>query len=207
MYFSACNAIDNHDRMWQSNLGLEKYWVTQSGYFRLATTVALGMGITYAKLLFSHGVPEQSKDKTISTKEYNDRTVYHCSDNHFSVDSGTPDLILPPIPIDDSPHPNKKARYTSDPLPADISVTSGKSVSTLTTPSGHPQLFEPKSDNHDVHHTIMSDKPFHGRTKRGYCSRCHGGKRYYKNRSSIAPHVQLTKGFITVMDLLEWVHS
>ena len=27
-YFNACNAIDNHNRMWQSNLALEKYWVT-----------------------------------------------------------------------------------------------------------------------------------------------------------------------------------
>ena len=35
---------------------LDKYRVTQSGYFRLATTVALGMGITDGKLLYCHGV-------------------------------------------------------------------------------------------------------------------------------------------------------
>ena len=39
-YFNACNAIDNQNRMRQSDLSLEKYWVTQSGYFILATTVA-----------------------------------------------------------------------------------------------------------------------------------------------------------------------
>ena len=50
-YFNACNAIDNHNRMRQSNISLEKYWVTQSGYFRLATTVALGMGIKDGNLL------------------------------------------------------------------------------------------------------------------------------------------------------------
>ena len=50
-YFNACFAIDNHNRMWQSDLALEKYWVTQSGYFRLATTVVLGMGITDRKLI------------------------------------------------------------------------------------------------------------------------------------------------------------
>ena len=44
-YFNAYNAIYNHIRMQQSDLVLDKYWLTQSGYFRLATTVALGMGI------------------------------------------------------------------------------------------------------------------------------------------------------------------
>ena len=38
-YFNASNAIDNHNSMWQSDLLLDKYWVTHSGYFRLATTV------------------------------------------------------------------------------------------------------------------------------------------------------------------------
>ena len=50
-YFNACNAIDNHNRMRQSDLSLEKYWVTQSGYFRPATTVALGMVITDGRLV------------------------------------------------------------------------------------------------------------------------------------------------------------
>ena len=53
-YFNACNAIDNHNRRWQSDLSLDKYWVTKSVYFRLTTTVALGMGITDGKLLYCH---------------------------------------------------------------------------------------------------------------------------------------------------------
>ena len=77
-YFNACNAIDNHNRMQQSDLSLEKYWVTQSGYFRLATTVALGMGITDGKLLYCHGVAEGNMDKKISTLEYKNRTFYDC---------------------------------------------------------------------------------------------------------------------------------
>ena len=44
-YFNACNSIDNKNRMQQSDTELDKYWVTQSGYFRLSTTVALCMGI------------------------------------------------------------------------------------------------------------------------------------------------------------------
>ena len=51
------------------DLSLDKYWVTQSGYFRLATNVALGMGLTDGKLLYCHGVAEENEDKKISTLE------------------------------------------------------------------------------------------------------------------------------------------
>ena len=69
-YFNAYNAIDNGNRMRQSDLLLEKYWVTQSCYFRLAATVALGVGITDGKLLYCHDVAEGNEDKKISTFEY-----------------------------------------------------------------------------------------------------------------------------------------
>ena len=62
--------------MRQSDILLDKYWVTKSGYFRLASTLALGMGITDGKLLYCHGVAEGNEDKKISTLEYNNRTVY-----------------------------------------------------------------------------------------------------------------------------------
>ena len=55
-YFSACNTIDNHNRMRQSDIALDKYWVTHSSYFRLANTLVLGMGISDGKLLLCHGI-------------------------------------------------------------------------------------------------------------------------------------------------------
>ena len=55
-YFNACNTIDNQNRIRKSDIALDKYWVTQSGYFRLANTLALGMGITDGKLLHFHGL-------------------------------------------------------------------------------------------------------------------------------------------------------
>ena len=91
--------------MEKSYLVLEKYWVTQSGYFRLATTVALVIGITYGKLLYCHGVTEGNMDKNISTLEYNNRTVYECFNNHFKDDFGSPSMHLHPITIDDRPPP------------------------------------------------------------------------------------------------------
>ena len=90
MYFNTCNAIDNHNRMRKSDIVLDKYWVTQSGYFRLATIVASGMGITYGKLLYFHGVSEGNVDRRISTLENNNRTVYYCFNNTFTDYLGIP---------------------------------------------------------------------------------------------------------------------
>ena len=97
--------MDNRNRIRQYDLSLEKYWVTQSGYFRLATTVALGMVITDWKLLYCHGVAEGNKDKKISTLEYNNMTVYDCFDNPFTAVCGSPAMHLPPITIDYRPPP------------------------------------------------------------------------------------------------------
>ena len=107
---------------------LEKYWVTQSGHFRLVTAVELGMGITYGNILFCHGVSyEIIKLKTISL------IVYELFNNNTPVDYSSPYLNITPMPIDDSPRPNKRYQYTSDPLPDSIYVTSGKFVINLTT--------------------------------------------------------------------------
>ena len=57
-YFSACNAMYNQNSMRHSDLEIDKYWVTQSGYFRLVTTVTLGMVIIDGELLFFHSISE-----------------------------------------------------------------------------------------------------------------------------------------------------
>ena len=100
-YFSAFNVIYNHNKMCQYDLSPEKYWLIQSGYFRLATTVALGMGVIDGNLLLCHGTSKQIKDNNFSMRYYNDRTVYDWFNNNFSVDCGIPDLNTPPIAIDD----------------------------------------------------------------------------------------------------------
>ena len=91
--------------MRQYDLALDKYWVTHSGYFRFATTVVLGIGITDWELLHYLGVAEGNVEKKISTLEYNNRTIYDCFNNLFTVDFGSPAMHLPPITIDDIPPP------------------------------------------------------------------------------------------------------
>ena len=51
--------------MRQYDLVLDKHWVKQSSYYRLATTLALRMGIADGKFLYCHVVAEGNVDKTI----------------------------------------------------------------------------------------------------------------------------------------------
>ena len=54
---------------------IDKYRVKKGGYLRLATTVALGTGITYGTIKFYHGISEGIREKN-STENYNVRKVY-----------------------------------------------------------------------------------------------------------------------------------
>ena len=134
-YFNECNTIDNQNRMQKSDIELQKYWVTQSGYFRLATTVALSMGITYGKIPFCNGISEGSEDNKISLRKYSPRAVYDCFNHPFTDHCVGPNLNPPPITIYDIPLSDKRSRYTPDLLPADIPVYFEKYGITLTTPS------------------------------------------------------------------------
>ena len=136
--------------MRQYDIALYKYWVTQSGHFRLLTTVALGMGITDEKFLYCHGVAKGNEDKKISTSEYNNRTVYYFLNNTFIDDFGIPALNPPPINFDDITHPHKISRYTPDLFPAAIYVAPENYFSTLTTPSDSPDIL-PSDDTNTLY--------------------------------------------------------
>ena len=68
-YLSVCNTIYNNNRMQNHEPSLKKYWSTQSGYFRLAATVALSTRIIYGMLLLCYGISDKSKENKISTRE------------------------------------------------------------------------------------------------------------------------------------------
>ena len=105
----------------------------KSGYFRHATTVELGMGITYGKLLLCHDISEKTRDKKTSMIDYNNREVYDFFDNPFTVDCGIPDLNITHMAINDNQQPNKIAHYTPDSLPSSVYVES-ETMSVLLPP-------------------------------------------------------------------------
>ena len=45
-FFGSFNELESHKKSRQSDLALEKFWVTQCGWIRLCNTVVMGMKIT-----------------------------------------------------------------------------------------------------------------------------------------------------------------
>ena len=89
--FSAVNEVDSHNKSRRSDLALEKWWVTQCGWLRLCTTVAMGVTITNCWKLFRYGVKREHYDKLIGIREFLERLAQDCFNNNFSYDSGTPE--------------------------------------------------------------------------------------------------------------------
>ena len=59
--FSAVNEVDSHNKLRQFDLVLENFWVTQCGWMRSCTTVAMGMNIANCWKLFCYGVKSARK--------------------------------------------------------------------------------------------------------------------------------------------------
>ena len=100
---------------------------------------------------------------------------------YFPVNCGIPYLNPLPMPIDDSPFPNKKSHYTFDPFPAFIYVASQNPVSTLIAPCDSPQVLLLTSVAPEADHNMTRDKYDYNNTKRGYCASRHDEIIWYKN--------------------------
>ena len=66
-----------------SEISLYKYWVKNSGCFRLVTRVVLGTGITYGKLPLCRVISEKRKANKISMRDYNYRIFYDLFNHPF----------------------------------------------------------------------------------------------------------------------------
>ena len=168
--------------MRQSCILQEKYWVTQSVYFRLVNTVALGVGISYGKILLCHGISQRSVDNNFLTIDYNNRKVYDCFNNIFTAFFVSLAQGITPITIDDKALPHKRDIYTLDLLRASISVASENSGSNLTTPSDSPPLLLLTSDYPNPPHTMNKYKTYDSKVEIGYCCRKHDDNRLYKKQ-------------------------
>ena len=94
---SAVNEVDPHNKPRQSDLALEKWWVTQCGWLRLRTAVAMGMTITNCWKLFRYGVKRDHYDKLIGIRELLERLAQDCFNNRFSPDRVTPAKNIPTL--------------------------------------------------------------------------------------------------------------
>ena len=75
--FVSVNEVESHNKSRQSDISLDKLWVTQFVWLRLCTTVYMGMMITNCWKLFRYGVKRDHYNKFIGIQEFLERiTVY-----------------------------------------------------------------------------------------------------------------------------------
>ena len=127
-FFSAVNEVDSHNKSRQYYLALEKWWVTQCGWLRLCTTVAMGTNITNCWKLFCYGVKRDNYNKLIGIREFSERLAQYCFNNKFSPDRGTPAKNIPPLDeVDDG-----YTVYTCRALHFSIFISPSAALSTIS---------------------------------------------------------------------------
>ena len=68
-YFLCLNKVDKHNQLRQSELALEKKWVTTDGWFRLFTTL-VGINVVDTMLVLRNESHSTHPNKTMSTREF-----------------------------------------------------------------------------------------------------------------------------------------
>ena len=154
------NEVDSHNKSRQSDLALEKWWVTQCGWLRLCTTVAMGMTITNCWELFRYGVKREHYDKSIGIREFSEILAQDCFNNNFSYYSGTP---AKNIPILDEVY-DEDTVFTCRSLQFSTSISPSAAVSNISdlTQSSASHFSEKEEAN-------LGGR--YNRLTRGYCSR------------------------------------
>ena len=94
---SAVNQDYSHNKSRQSDLALEKWWVTQCGWLQLCTTVVMVMTIDNCWKLFRYGVKRYHYEKLIGIREFLERLAQDCFNNNFSSDRGNQAKIIYPL--------------------------------------------------------------------------------------------------------------
>ena len=93
--FGCFNEADYHNKLMQSNLSLENYWVTQCGCLWLCAKVAMVMTITNLWNIFRCGVKRYHYDKFIGIREFLEQPAIDCVTNTFSTNTRTLENNIP----------------------------------------------------------------------------------------------------------------
>ena len=94
-FLGSVNGVESHNMSRQSDLALEKFWVTKCGWLWLCITVAMGMRITNGWKLFCYGVKRDYNDNFIGIREFLEQISADCFNNNFTTYTGKPEKNIP----------------------------------------------------------------------------------------------------------------
>ena len=98
-FFPAVNEVDSHNKSSQSNLDLEKFWVTQCGCLRFCMSFSIGINITYCWKLFCYGVKRDHYEKLVRIRELLEQLAQYCFKNTFLPETRTPSNNIHPFDV------------------------------------------------------------------------------------------------------------
>ena len=78
-FFGSVNEVDSENKSRQSDLALEKFWLTQCGWIRLCINVAMEMNINNGWKMFCYGVKRDHYDKFIGIREFSEKSLLTAS--------------------------------------------------------------------------------------------------------------------------------
>jgi Transposase IS4 len=153
-YYEDANAIDVHNQVRQSIIGLERNWVTQDGFFRIFTTV-LGMVLTDAWMGLSKCVDKRSPYSSITAREFTGCVLKELLTIRKDLStSERPALLLERL-NDNNPPVDSISLTDSSSSPAASSISNQSSSAFLSTesslfpvPMGAPIIPENYRDLH-----------------------------------------------------------
>lgn len=88
-YFLSFNKVDKHNQLRQSELGLEKKWLTTDGWFRLFTTL-VGINVVDTMLVLRSESHSTHPYKTMTTREFTEILADELVSNKFDGDLSRP---------------------------------------------------------------------------------------------------------------------
>ena len=100
IYFNHCSAIDQHKCFSQLQLCLEKHWVVNSGFKRIATTIFSKCTFgAYACLAFNHSLPSNHVLKYCLIQEFTPILVSEMLSNQRSKATKYNVVLNPSLPL------------------------------------------------------------------------------------------------------------
>jgi hypothetical protein len=182
-YFLRSNGIDVHNQTRQSDLALEKHWITTDGFFRLVTTL-FGMTVTDASRAYQFHLPHNHRHKSIDIIAFTRLLCKDLLNNTFSktAESDNALVILSNAASAVSrtdPYRRESSSTSLSTTNAHTSSNESQDLSSLTTspvvqvPDAHVLA----SCDYQVTHSIKERTG--KRRKRGECIECKRKTKYY----------------------------
>jgi len=175
LYFSNCNVIDVLNQSRQSDLKLEKHWITTNGFFRIATSL-FGITVVDAWKGYVWHCGPNHRNKKINLLNFVDMLCKDMLNNRFSNDvqhRNTTYSIRPPAPSTNSirtPAPsNKRHAFEIEERPSPVARGASDSELLSYDPSNEDNTpFEMMNDS-QISDISMGPTDFPPSPSRNHC--------------------------------------